>query len=318
MENVNGQILKTDNQLKRRKLKTWGFYFSVALLPLTQFIIFYICVNFNSILLALKTYEVQGTKLVVTEFGFQNFARVLADLGSPSGALMPALKNSLVAFLFNVIVGMSCGLVFSYYIFKKMPASNFFKVVLFLPSIISSIIMTMIYTAFVDAALPTIINQVFGTKMQGLISTQETRFGAIIFYNLWVGFGTQILMYVGAMNDIPDGALEACKIDGANALQEFIHVVFPGIYSTFIVFITVNIAQIFTNQMSLFPFFGTGGQGMQVTTIGYLLYAGVQKANGAINQYPYYAAIGILCTLIALPVTMGVRWALNKFGPSVD
>lgn len=318
MENVKERIIKGDNQLKRQKLKTWGFYFSVALLPLTQFIIFYICVNFNSILLALKTYEVQGTKLVVTEIGFQNFAAVFADLGSSTGELLPALKNSLIAFLFNVGVGMSCGLVFSYYIFKKMPASNFFKVVLFLPSIISSVIMTMIYTAFVDAALPTIINGLFGTDLQGLISTQETRFGTIIFYNLWVGFGTQILMYVGAMNDLSDGALEACKIDGANALQEFIHVVFPGIYSTFVVFITVNIAQIFTNQMSLFPFFGTDGVKKQVTTIGYLLYAGVQKANGSIGAYPYYAAIGILCTFIALPVTMAARWALNKFGPSVD
>ncbi len=300
-----------NNQMRSQKLKTAGFYTLLVILPLTQFVLFYVCVNFNSILLALKSYD--PLTLKVEKLGFQNFSQIFYELGNQS-ILPTAIKNSVIAFVINVAVGMSSGLIFSYYIFKKLPMSDFFKVVLFLPSIVSSIVMVIIFNSFVESTLPYLVKKTGGT-MTGLLSNADTKFATIIFYNLWIGFGTQILMYVGAMNNISDGVMEAAKTDGANSVEEFLFIVFPLVYPTVVVFITVNIVSVFTNQLNLFSFYGKSADN-DVITIGYYLYRGAQL--GVIAEYPYYAALGILCTLIAFPVTVLSRKLLNKFGPSED
>lgn len=324
MENVN-KGLKTatkpfkGNQMRRQKLKTYGFYFSVAILPVLQFLIFYIGVNFNSILLALKTYD--PITLEVSEFGitnFSNFQKIFDNLKGelllPLGDLADPIKNSFLAFFWTTIISLPCGLLFSYYIFKKMPMHNFFKIVLFVPSIVSSIVMTMIFRAVVNVAIPSYVKLIFGVEMQPLLLADDL-FPIIIFYNIWIGFGTQILMYVSAMSGISESVIEAAEIDGANIWKEFIYVVFPSVYQTFVVFMTVHIASIFINQLTLFPFYGKNAKG-PIRTIGYYLYVGAQAGRRA--DYPLYSAIGLLATVLTLPVVFASKWALTKFGPSED
>ena len=151
--------------------------------------------------------------------------------------------------------------------------------------------------------------------MKGLLTMDESLFGMIIFYNIWIGFGTQILMYVSAMSGISESMIEASEIDGANVWKQFIHVVFPSVYQTFVVFLTVQIASIFINQLTLFPFYGKNAKGL-VQTVGYYLYVGTQT--GTLKDYPLYSALGILATLVTLPLVFSTRWALNKFGPKED
>jgi ABC-type glycerol-3-phosphate transport system permease component len=174
--------------------------------------------------LSFKDYDVKTGK---TSFvWFENFDYIFYEF-SHTTTFTVALKNSLIAWAFNMLVGISFGMLFSYYIFKKMPASGFFKVLLFMPSIVSSVVMVMVYRQFVEIGLPNIVNDLFGWEMRGLIGNPDTYFGAILFYNLWVGFGTQILMFLGAMNNIPDGVLEAAKIDGAGHYSIFFQVMLP-------------------------------------------------------------------------------------------
>ena len=309
----NKVISVKGNQMKMQKHKIYGFYLSVAALPVLQFIIFYICVNFNSVLLSLKT--IDPYTLEVTGINFNNFKAIFEDLSAEFSMLKDPIINSCVAFFWITIISLPCGLLFSYYIFKKMPCNGFFKVMLFIPSIVSSIVMTMIFRAVVNVAIPSWVNYLFGIEIKGLLTMDESLFGMIIFYNIWIGFGTQILMYVSAMSGISESMIEASEIDGANVWKQFIHVVFPSVYQTFVVFLTVQIASIFINQLTLFPFYGKNAKGL-VQTVGYYLYVGTQT--GTLKDYPLYSALGILATLVTLPLVFSTRWALNKFGPKED
>lgn len=308
------KVIKNDGQMKRQRIKTWGFYLSVVALPLLQFCIFYIGVNFNSFFMAFQEYEV-GTMNVIG-WNFENFKWLYNEWANFS-VLKSALKNSLTAFGFNVLVGMTCGILFSYYIFKKMPMSQLFKVLLFMPSIVSSMVMTMSYQYFVTTGFETIMVEWF--NVEGFTSQMfgpDKAFGTIVFYCIWASFGTQILMYVGAMSDISEGTLEAGKIDGANALREFWHIVLPSVWPTFVVFLTTQLAAVFTNQMSLMNF-NLGADAPR--TVGFYIFENVERISrksGDYNQLTRFAALGILCSLIALPITLSVRWALTKFGPS--
>ena len=299
-------------QMKAEKVKDWIFYFSLVAIPLIQFIICYVGVNINSILLSFKTY----TTATDYRWGFDNFERIFTTEWS---TVANSLQNSLTAFAARVFVGMTLGLVFSYYIFKKMVASDFFKLVLFLPTIVSQIVMVIVYRQFVDEALPELMGMSgeLGLISQGKIDPEGSKlFSVIIVYNIWVGFGTQVLMYLGAMNNISDGALEACQIDGANAVQEFIYIVFPGIFATFMVFITVNLTEFFTNQMALHAFFGVNELGNSKNyTLGYYMWREVGKANNNVTALTYPSALGVLGTVVAVPLIFGIRKVLEKVGP---
>ena len=299
-------------QINRKKLgnvKDWVLFLSFVTLPLVQFLIFYVFVNVNSVLLSFKIYGLNNS----VRWGFDNFTRIFSAEDFPT--VVNALRNSGIAFAVRALVGMTSGLLFAYYIFKKMPGHNFFKVMLFLPTIVSSVVMVIVYSLSVEEAIPYIITGDRYTS--GLISNENTKFLSVLIYNVWVGFGTQMIMYLGAMSNVSDGALEAAKIDGANAVQEFVHVVFPGIYSTFIVFVTVHIVEFFTHQLALHTFFGFKELGnTKLYTLGYYMYREVGLANGNFANLTYPAALGILCTLIAVPITFGVRKFMFTVGPS--
>lgn len=290
------------------------FYIAVVSLPVLQFIIFYIFVNINSILLAFQKMEYfKGGYVFV---GFENFTDVLRDIKTLP-RLQASLRNSLKLFMFTFGVGVTLSLMFSYYIFKKFLFSGFFKVILFLPQIIPSIVLVTIYKYFTENAVPQIYELLTGKYMLGLLSDTDTEFVTVLFYTIWAGFGTQILMYSGAMSGISVSVIESAKLDGCNPLREFWSIIVPLIYPTIVTFIVVAIAGIFTHQMHLFSFFGSEVSS-DIYTFGYYLYKTIKSNVNTISIYPYLAAMGLILTLVSAPTTLLAKWLLEKLGPSAD
>ena len=60
IENVNNEVLKSKNKIKVDKkslLEKYFFFFVILLIPLSQFCIFYLGVNVNTILLSFQEYQ---------------------------------------------------------------------------------------------------------------------------------------------------------------------------------------------------------------------------------------------------------------------
>ena len=294
------------------------FYSIMIAWPVLQFCVFYIGVNFNSILLAFKDYA-NDTDYT---WSFNNFKVWLNFSDSTYGAYIPkAMVVSLKAYAISLMVGLPLGLFFSYYIFKKLPMSGFFRVVLFIPTIVSSIVLVSMYKMFVN-------NVVFDLAQRwGLVSLNadpfldslDTRFATMMVYNVFVSFGTSVLMYSNKMSTISPEIIESAQLDGAGALKEFFHIVFPMIFSTVSVFLITGIAGIFTNQINNFAFFpGKPNAEDDTRTIGYLLYHRTRHAGQDDWLYPPIAALGILLTLIVLPLTFLARYCFERFGPSEE
>lgn len=302
---------------KRSKLGAYNrrdilFYIALMAFPVLQFTVFYVVVNTNSILLTFKSYDtLTGT---VSWVGFENLKEAFRMMTQQLD-LLDAMKNSFLAYVITLVIGTPLALLFSFYIYKKLPASGFFRVLLFMPSIISAIVMVTIFQFFSDRAVPEIFTKVFGVQtFQGLIENPDTRFGTVMFYNIFVSFGTATLMYSNAMDAISPDQVDAAKLEGAVGIKEFLYITFPMIYPTFSTFFITGVATIFTNQYNLYSFFGDGSS---IQTYGYWLYV---KVAGAVSQseYPVLAAVGILLTVIAVPLTLIVKKLLEKFGPSEE
>lgn len=305
---IGTTIGKKTKTLRNKKINDIIFCCGILLYPTVQFCIFYLGVNFNSLLLAFKSYE-YGTGY--TWSGFANFKAVIFDIFNTE-LLKISFKNSLSLYAITLLIGTTLSLLFSYYIYEKQLFHGFYKVMLFLPSIISSLALTMIFRFFVGRLYPELVKEITGKVVPGLLTAVKTRKSALIFFTLWVNFGITVLIYSGAMSGINESVVEYAKIDGANSFQKFIYIVFPLIFPTFTTFIVIQVVEVFTNQMHLFSFYGSGAN-YSLYTIGYFLYKRTSEA--AIIEYPYLATMGILFSFISIPATFIVKNLLERFGP---
>ena len=293
--------------LDSKKKSRLIFYICGVAWPVIQFIVFYVFVNFNSILLSFRNFDIQSGYSFA---GIDNFKRVFSEIATQP-FLKTAFKNTFLIFGISII-SMFATLIMSYYLYKKHLFSGIFKVMLFLTSIIPGIALVICYKYFVEVGVPKIWEEVFNISIQGMLSNPDTKLITILFFNVWFGVGSTFLLYSGAMSGISDSIIEAATLDGVTAMQEFGYIVFPMIFPTFATFFITSFATLFTNQMSVFSFSGAQAD-YSVYTIGYYLYKSVQTAT--MDQYPYLSAFGLVLTVIIIPICLLTKKALDKFGP---
>ena len=290
------------------------FYVLMLAYPVLQFCIFYIGVNFNSLLLSFKEIDMASGTFSWT---LKNFPAAFEKLTSATSELAGTAWMSLKSALIVVSLSTVLALLFSFYIYKKMFASELFRVMLFLPSVISSLVLVTIFQFFVERAVPAIYLEMCGKTMRGLIENPSTRYATIMFFNVWAGFGPTMLMYSNAMAGISPEIVDSAKVDGATGLKEFFCITLPSVYPTITTFVVVGVAGIFTNQFHLYSFY-RGGAPDELWNLGYYLYAETQKVTAANStaEYPLLSAIGLLITVVVIPLTFIVKWLMEKFGPS--
>lgn len=282
------------------------FYACIVALPLLQFAIFYIGVNINSFVLAFQQWDSEKYRYVW--HGLWNFKDVLVDLVT-NAQLIISMRNSLILFVVGAFFGSTLALYFAYYIFKKHFAYRFFKTILFLPNVVSSVTLAIMLLYFTTDASKAVI----GIE---LLTEKNTKLPTLIFISIMLSFGVQTLVYSGSMSGISESILEAAVLDGITPLKELVLIVVPMIFPTISVFIVSSIAQVFLNQMNVFNMYGADAPDINIYTIGYYLYT---KILGATNtEFPYYSAFGLVLTFITVPIAFGAKYLLDKFGPSVE
>ena len=286
------------------------FYILLLIIPLTQILIFYFGVNFQSFFLAFQKRDDTGKLIFDVSNNWNRFKTEIS-----TKIFWVYVKNSFLVYLFISLTGTVLATLFSYYIYKKRTFCNFFKFVLFLPSLLPAIFLVIMFKGFVGNGIPAYIHQWFGTDFSGLdgggnifLKENKTTFILITIYSIWISFGSQVLVYTGAMDQISPEILDAGKLDGTNSFTEVFHIILPSILATIGTFLIVGIASIFTNQNNLFNFYGGGGP-REHYTVGYYLYLLLRDGEG---NYPYASFIGLVCTMFVLPLTFGVRKLINR------
>ncbi len=314
---------KTNNAFGQKRKADLIFCICMMALPILQYCIFYIGVNFNSILLSLKEYVPLADGGYMYKFsGFGNFISVVKDLFT-ADALTTASLNSLKAYLVSTLVITPLALVFSYYSIKKLPGAKFFRIVLFMPTIIASIILLFMFKVVADNIIPDIIEKIIGgtegfkKANYQLLANTDTRFNAILVYHVFIGFGANVLLYSGAMSGVSEEIMESARLDGATDWKEFIYIILPSVWPTLTTFLITGVAGFFTNQLSLYSLYDISADST-IWTLGYYMFRNTIADGGNVSMYPYLSAMGIVFTLIAVPITLGVKYGLERLGPKTE
>ena len=292
----------------RKNRRQLTFYVLMLIWPMLQFAVFYIGVNLNSFLLAFQRFDQSTSTFKWT--GLDNFKRIWLEL-TQYNTVKTAVTNSLIVWFFTIFLGTVLAVFFSYYIYKRFRFHGFFKIILFLPSILPSIILTMIFKTFVNEALPQYM-AMFGVEMAPLMTLDAaTKFPMAAFFTIWIGFGTQVLLYSGTMEQIDPSVIEAAQLDGVSPLRELRSIVLPEVMPAIYTFLIAGIATIFINQANLLSFYGYDLFATD-RTIGYYLFMLVNFPDYGRSQYGYASALGLCCSAIAIQLTLIVRHILTK------
>ena len=308
--------MRTQKTLQRRKSKIgrgWLlFYIIMAAFPVLQFCVFYIGVNANMITKAFSAYDMDTGTYVFN--GIENFRKLFFEFKT-NPVYGISLKNSLIAYLLNTAISLPLSLLMSYYIFKKGIGHKLFRSVLFLPSIISPMVLSTIFRIVTDKIYPEMMFRFTGEYVPGLLmSDSKTVFLLACFYTIWTGFGVTTMMYRGAMDGVTPSMLEAASIDGAGEFIQFYKIILPMIFPTVSVFLLTGITAIFMNQISLYNIFSSNLGDEMVKTFGYQFF--LETAKASLSDYPRLTAIGLLLSAVTIPVVLGLRRLFNKLDPT--
>lgn len=315
------QLTGADKKVKKQrsaKSKNFAknlFLFCALVIPVAQFCVFYIGVNVNSILLAFKDYDLSTGKYYYV--GWKHFSAFIHQLSHEEYALKYATKNSFVLYGVGLVISMPLQIMSSFFVYKKIPLAGTFKIFLYLPSIVSSVVMTVMYKYFVDRAVPAVMELFGATNIPDMFRSQQTAWPVLVFYNVWFGLGGGIILYTGAMSRIPDSLVEYGKMEGLGLWKEFWKVTVPLIWPTITVFLVTGIAGIFTNQGGAYTFYGNGAP-KYVYTYGYYLFVKVVGSSAQLSDYPFASAAGLLFTIVVAPITLLAKYLLEKFGPTAE
>lgn len=276
----------------------------IMALPAIYGIVRYFILNGYSILLAFSDGEPFHDP-----FTIRNFRMFWNDMQG-NGVLLIALKNTLKYFTVGLVQQFICYLA-AYFIYKKIPGYKTFRFVYYLPCLIPGVVTSAIFMELIRVGGPIykIANSLFGIEYNALLSRPETATKTMIIFLFLSGIGSTYLIYVGAMNRIPVEVLESARIDGCNGWREFWSLVFPLTFGTYATFFLMSLCGIFTASGPIL--YMTQGAA-DTTTLGYWLFS--QIIDGSFN---YPAAVGLIFTLLGIPILVVCRWIINKMTPEV-
>lgn len=276
----------------------------IMALPAVYGIIRYFITNGYSILLAFS----DGTPFVAP-FTLRNFKMFWADMQG-NGILKLSLMNTLKYFVVGLIQQFICYVV-AYFLYKKIPKYKVFRFLFYMPCLIPAVVTSAIFMELIRVGGPIyrIMDGVFGIQYNELLSRPETATTTMIVFMFLSGIGTTYLIYMGAMNRIPVEILESAKLDGCSAWREFWSLIFPLTFGTYATFFLMSLCGIFTASGPIL--YMTQGAA-DTSTLGWWLFS--QVIDGSYN---YPAAVGVIFTLLGIPILFVSRWAVNKITPEV-
>ena len=312
----------TTNEKKRKLSKKQRDYIFVAIMllyPLAQFIFTWSFVNIRSLLLAFQKGSITGYEWV----GFETISRVWYDsfhnYANTTGVSWlnnssVIILNSLGFALITIFISLPLSMLFSYFLSKKMPLANLFRIIFFLPNIIPVVVLTF---AFKMAYQPNVGYLYPLIKALGISETASKTYPMsqiiVYLYCIWAGLGYNIILLSGAIGRIPKELLESAKIDNCGYFKEFFHIVVPMIWPTVVTLVILGMTNVLT--LYLQPLFLTGGEG-NTWTISLQIWDSVDTRNP--KDLCEAAAKGLIFSAIWSPVILLTRKLMSKKYSEVD
>jgi multiple sugar transport system permease protein len=172
--------------------------------------------------------------------GFDNYRRVLFMEGSPIRAgLNDALRNTILYTVIVTIASIAIGLGVALLLNRDFPGKKIARTLLLLPWIVPSYVVGTLW-GFMWQKDTGIINVVLVDWLHLMPEKPfwllgPSTFWAIVIPTVWRGWPVLMLIFLAALQAIPQDQYDAAATDGASKFQQFIHITLPSLMPVIVI-----------------------------------------------------------------------------------
>ncbi len=238
-----------------------------------------------------------------TFVGLQNFKTLLRD-----PKFISSMQNTVLLIVVVTIVTFFFALLFAGILTReKIRGQNFFRVVFYIPNILSVVVIAGIFSAVYkpeNGMLNSILSLLSGQSVMVLWKDQPMVVISIIIAMVWQAIGYYMVMYMASMSAVPESLYESAELDGAGRITQFFQITLPLIWTnirttlTFFIISTINMAFLFVKAMV--------AKGMADVALSFMYN---QKDAGL---YGYSMAAGVVIFLFSFLLSLLVNQATKR------
>lgn len=308
-KNANGVAVKTKTTWKQAFKRDWQLYL-LLLFPLIMVFVFNYAA-YPGMRMAFMDYNpvrgYSGSEWV----GWGTFQKIFSD-----AEFTKALRNSIVFNLLDLLVGFPMPIILAL-ILNELRYPRFKKVsqtILYLPHFLSwAIIGNVAYTMFrPSSGLVNILLMKVGAISQGIPFLTEKWHWAVTYLliGVWQSMGWGTILYLAAITGISGELYEAAMIDGANRWKRMWHITLPGIKSTIVTLLIMNLGRIMGSNLERL----TALENTQVTDFQFQLAVYVYNRGIANGKFSPATAANLFQSLVGLVLVILSDRIAKKLG----
>ena len=224
-----------------------------------------------------------------------------------------AIRNTLAMSLINLVFGTVAAIVLAVLLneVRQRAFKRTVQTVTYLPHFLSMvIIVAMAQNIFASNGPVNDLLKLLGLQPVFWLGEGKHFWWLVGIINVWkeVGWGT--IIYISAMTSIDPALYEAASIDGAGRFQRILHVTLPGIKSTFVILLIMNIGHLMEAGFEIQYLLGNGLTADYSRTIDiFVLEYGTQQMDFGVAT-----AAGIFKSVVAIILLVGANFISKKLG----
>lgn len=286
----------------RRKLSDTAHAYSLLAPNLILFLCFSLFPVFWTLKYMFFKYGGIGTEAIFV--GFDNFIRVFKDK-----IYWQSVLNTFVYALGKIIITIPLSFALAYILNKKIKGSALFQSLVFLPTIMSSAVMGLIFYLLFNVYNGD-INRILMTI--GIIDQPINWLGAdhamttLIIVAVWGALGNYMVYFMAGLQQISTEVLESAEVDGACGFKKLWYITIPMMGPILKIILMLAIATAF-NDMNMVLVLTEGGpfnSTMVMTLYAYRYFFPVSATATSIPQFGYGAALSFVSAIIAGCITI--------------
>lgn len=274
-----------------REEKLWALLFIAPYL--IGLLLFWLGPVVASFFISFTDWELVGSPVWV---GFQNYKQLFSD-----ELFIKSLVNTAYYTVISVPLGMILSLLLAIAVNQKLKGVVFFRTAFFLPHISSMVAVALLWKWIYNAQYG-LLNHflgLFGSPAQNWLGNLKLAMPALIVMSVWKGLGYNMMIWLAALQGIPEDLYEAARIDGANKWQQFKKITIPLLSPTTFLLLILGIIgsfQVFEQSYVMTK----GGPAHATYTIVYYIFSNAFEW----LRMGYASAMAYILALIILALTI--------------
>lgn len=220
-----------------------------------------------------------------------------------------AAVNNVLWSIVTIVLPMTLGLLFAVVLNRKSRTSPIFRTIFYAPAVLPLVSIASIWAWLYDpsdGAINTVLRTIGLSGLeQSWLGQDSTALWSVMIPAVWVRTGFPMLLYLAALQSIPDELYEAASMDGANRRKQFTRITFPSLRDTHYIVLALSLIESF-KVFDLVYAMTYGGPGYSTQVMGTWMYANVFQYFNA----GYGTAIAVVITLVA--VAAGIPYVRSQ------